>query len=58
VGLGNNLEFYFQAWSFDDAKSQPTLGYRWNNIMNVTDTLKGRYMMYTIAFDCITSEQV
>jgi hypothetical protein len=38
--LANILEFYFQDWPFEDAESQPTLGYNWSNITNVTSTLK------------------
>jgi hypothetical protein len=26
--LGNNLKFNFQSWPFEDAESQPLLGYR------------------------------
>jgi hypothetical protein len=35
--------------------SQPILGYRSTNIMNITGTLNSLYMTYTNVFDCITS---
>jgi hypothetical protein len=56
--LGNNLKFNFQAWPFEDADSQPLLGYRWTRITNVTSTVEGCYMTYLNAFDCITSRHV
>jgi hypothetical protein len=56
--LANNLKYNFQSWLFEDAKSQPLLGYRWTRITNVTGTIQGRYMAYSNAFDCITSSQV
>jgi hypothetical protein len=45
-------------WPFEDDESQPLLGYHWLRITHVTGTIKGRYMMYSNAFDCITSTQV
>jgi hypothetical protein len=56
--LANNMEYNFQPSSFEDAESQPLLGYRWTRITNVTGTIKCRYMTYSNAFDCITSTQV
>jgi hypothetical protein len=53
-----NCEYFTQSWGFVDAKSLPTVTHRWQNIVNVTDTMKTRYMMYTNAFDCITQKQV
>jgi hypothetical protein len=53
--FAKNLKFNFQLWTFEDAKSQPLLGYRWSRITNLTCTIEGCYMMYMNAFDCITS---
>jgi hypothetical protein len=47
-----------QAWEFTDAKSLLIVAYHWKNILNVTDTVKGWYMIYTNALNCITQKQV
>jgi hypothetical protein len=56
--LAKNMEYNFQSWPFEDAESQPLLGYPWMSITNITGTLQGRYMTHSNAFDCITSTQV
>jgi hypothetical protein len=52
------MEYNFQSWPFEDAESQPLLGYCWTRITNVMGTITGCYMTSSNAFDCITSTQV
>jgi hypothetical protein len=56
--LANNLKFNLQPWPFNNAASQPLLRYRWSRFTHLIGTVEGRYMTYSNAFDCITSEQV
>jgi hypothetical protein len=53
-----NCEYFTHAWGFIDAKSLLIVPYRWQKIVNVTGTVKGRYMLYTNALDCITQRHV
>jgi hypothetical protein len=45
-----------EGWEFTDVELLLTVAYRWKNILNITDTVRGHYMMYTNALDYITQK--